>query len=288
MRTTPYRPEGNGSCERFNWTLTSMLGALPEEFKVEWTNCVNTLTYAYNCMRSNVTGFSPYYLPYGRHPLLPIDIEFGVMTPDLSETFTLKYVKELQRRLGYTFRKAAVFSIKEAQRSKKCYDKFAKSSKLEPVDLDLVRKKDFQEKHKIADHWEKNPYEVVKQRQDGLPVSVVSNNGQEQVLHCNILFPLHYQHETESNIDDIGELDSEGTAEQIKDGVHMSNLEDQPVYKGPQTQSHTKALMKANLIMNKYFQIDDMFSPATVIVRREPISSLIGHFLFLQAACVYN
>ena len=76
-----------------------MLGTLPKEFKVEWTNHVNTLTCAYNCMRNNATGFSPYYLLYGRHSFLPIDIECGVMTPDLSETVTLKYVKELQRRL---------------------------------------------------------------------------------------------------------------------------------------------------------------------------------------------
>ena len=138
--------------------------------------------------------------------MIPIDIEFGVMT--LSETVTLNYVKELQRRLEYAFRKAAAFSKKEAQRSKRCYDKFAKSSKLEPGDLVLVRKKGFQEKHKIADHWEKDPYEVVKQRQDRLPVFVVSNNGQERVLHHNMLFPLHYQCETESNIDDIGEFDS--------------------------------------------------------------------------------
>ena len=90
----------------------------------------------------------------------------------------------------------------------------------------------------------------MKQRQDGLPVFVVSNYGQEQVLHCNVLFQLHYQHETESNIDDTGKFDSE-----IQDDVHMSDLEDQPVYKGPQTQSYTKALMKVNLIMNKYFRL---------------------------------
>ena len=42
-----------------------MLGALPEEFKAEWMNHVNTLTYVYNCTRSNTTGFSPYYLLYG-------------------------------------------------------------------------------------------------------------------------------------------------------------------------------------------------------------------------------
>ena len=149
----------------------------------------------------------------------------------------------------------------------------------------LVRKKGFQEKHKIADYWEKYPYEVVKQKQDGLPVLVVSNNGQERVLHHNMLFLLHYQCEAESNIDDIGEFDSEGTPEQIQDDVHFHDLEDQPVYEGPQTRSHTKALIKANLIMNKYFQIDKTFSPATSIARSELIGSLVGHFLYLQAAC---
>ena len=33
LRTTPYRPKGNGSCKRFNQTLISMLGTLPDEFK---------------------------------------------------------------------------------------------------------------------------------------------------------------------------------------------------------------------------------------------------------------
>ena len=76
--------------------------------------------------------------------------------------------------------------------------------------------------------------------------------------------------------------------EQIQDEVHMSDLEDQPVYKDPQAWSCTKALMKANLIMNDYFQIDETFSPATSNAERELISSLVGQFLYLQAACVYN
>ena len=33
LRMTPYQPEGNGSCERFNRTLISMLGTLPDDFK---------------------------------------------------------------------------------------------------------------------------------------------------------------------------------------------------------------------------------------------------------------
>ena len=33
LRTMPYRPQGNGSCKRFNRTLISMLGTLPDDFK---------------------------------------------------------------------------------------------------------------------------------------------------------------------------------------------------------------------------------------------------------------
>ena len=90
LRTTPYWPEGNGSCERFNRMLISMLGTLPDDFKSKWTQHISPLVYAYNCTHSNATGFSPYYLLYGQHPLLPIDFEFGVFVPELPEAVTYK------------------------------------------------------------------------------------------------------------------------------------------------------------------------------------------------------
>ena len=118
LRTTPYRPEGNGSCERFNRTLISMLGTLPDDFKSKWPHHISTLVDAYNCTCSNATGFSPYYLLYGRQPLLPIDIEYGVFTPELSEAITYKYVQELKSRLEHAFNKANEFCQKEASRTK--------------------------------------------------------------------------------------------------------------------------------------------------------------------------
>ena len=63
--TTPYRPEGNGACERFNRTLISMIGTILEKMKLEWPQHVSTLAHAYNCMRNDVTGYSPYFLMYG-------------------------------------------------------------------------------------------------------------------------------------------------------------------------------------------------------------------------------
>ena len=60
-----------------------MLGTLPEKPKSTWREQVPTLVHAYNCTRNNATGFSPYYLMFGRKPCLAIDILFGTNTADL-------------------------------------------------------------------------------------------------------------------------------------------------------------------------------------------------------------
>ena len=81
--TAPYWPQTNGSCEHFNYTLTSMLGTLPVHAKKNWPKWVSNLTDAYNATVCYSTGFSPFFLMYGRTPILPIDVEFGVALPDI-------------------------------------------------------------------------------------------------------------------------------------------------------------------------------------------------------------
>ena len=61
LRTTPYRPQTNGQCEKFNSTLINMIGTLPSELKYNWQEHVNTLVHAYNCMDMTATNFSPHY-----------------------------------------------------------------------------------------------------------------------------------------------------------------------------------------------------------------------------------
>ena len=110
--------------------------------------------------------------------------------PELSEVITYKYIQNLKKRLENAFQKANAFCEKEAVRSKQHFDRTAKCSKLLPGDLVLVRRKGFTLKHKIADKWESEPYEIVSQCSDGLPVYTTMRNDIERMLHPKMLFPL--------------------------------------------------------------------------------------------------
>ena len=118
LRTTPYRPQTNGQCEKFNSTLIIMIGTLPVELKQNLQDHVNTLVHTYNCMESTATKYSPYYLMFEREPNLPIDIEFGLRTPDLISTSIQNYVEKLEKRLAWAFQKAQEVNEGEEKKQK--------------------------------------------------------------------------------------------------------------------------------------------------------------------------
>ena len=205
LRTSPYRPQTNGQCERFNSTLISMIGTLPPEAKQSWQTHVSTLVHAYNCTKNAATNFSPYLLMYGRKPLLPIDLEFGIRTPDIACKTTYKYNERMKHRLNWAYRKAQETSEKESKKNKERYDRKARCTHLQKGDLVLVRQKSFKGKHKIQDRWENEPYEVISQLRPNLPVYKVMKKGSDskpRVLHRNLLFPLLHKGDEITEVED--------------------------------------------------------------------------------------
>ena len=213
IHTTPYHPQGNGQCERFNSTLCNMLGTLSEEEKSDWKSHLGCMTHAYNCTKHASTTYSPYYLMFGRHPRLPIDVEFGLNKPNCSDNSSKsRYIQKLRRRLNYAFQKASKYSDQQANKYKHSYDKSVKGPQLHENDLVLVKIVAHKGRHKLQDRWELEEYVVIEQPIAGTPVYKVKpvNGDNVRTLHRNLLLPLGVKLEPDYESDDsILEEDSD-------------------------------------------------------------------------------
>ena len=205
LHTTPYHPQGNGQCERFNSTLCNMLGTLSEEEKSDWKSYLGCMTHAYNCTKHASTTYSSYYLMFGRHPRLPIDVEFGSPKTNSGDNSSKsRYIQKLRRRLNYAFQKANKFANQQAQKYKSSYDKSIKGPQLQEKDIVLVKIVAHKERHKLQDKWEPEEYVVVEQPIAGTPVYRVQpvTEGNIRTLHRNLLLPLGVKLEPDYNSDD--------------------------------------------------------------------------------------
>ena len=194
-RTTPYQPQGNGQVERFNRTLLSMLRALSEKQKSRWRDHLNKVFHAYNCTRHDSTGFSPFYLMFGRAPRLPIDIMFGLKPPVGYSTYP-EYVRNWRRAMKEAYDLVSAHAKKSALLGKQQYDKKVKhDTALCEGDRVLVR--NMTERGgpgKLRPYWEQEIYVVTQKRKD-MPVYEVKPEtgiGRSRVLHRNMLLPCSY------------------------------------------------------------------------------------------------
>ncbi|KAG2190783.1 hypothetical protein INT47_012934, partial [Mucor saturninus] len=101
--TSAFHPRTNGKCERLNGILKQMLRKYVHGAIHRWDEYLDTALLACRIRKHRTTGFSPFFLTYGREPRLPGDPLRPFMSADLPDdpqvlaTDALTYLRNLRK-----------------------------------------------------------------------------------------------------------------------------------------------------------------------------------------------
>ena len=188
-QTTAYHPQCNGQVKHFHQTLFRIIGKLALDKKVQWEQHLPELLQAYNSTSSAVTGYSPYYLMFGRSPCLPVDFYFPTKGAHVHSHCIPAYVEEVRKHFKEAYTEAHLQTNSEVEQQKRYYDKATSTMQLMPGDIILMKLDAFQEKRKVKDRWSEVEYVVTRQvTNDMSTYEVKDDGGNIKVAHHNRLF----------------------------------------------------------------------------------------------------
>ncbi|UYV65989.1 hypothetical protein LAZ67_3006074 [Cordylochernes scorpioides] len=134
--TTSYHPQTNGLTERLNRTLINMLSMYVNTDQKNWDEILPFITHAYNTTIQETTGYSPFFLMFGREPTSLLDdrnISVDIDKDDYDE-----YIKHHLDKINRTRKLVINNTIKTQERMKKNYDKKHMERSYEPGELVAV------------------------------------------------------------------------------------------------------------------------------------------------------
>ena len=184
---------GDGQTERINRTIINMLKTLNEIEKSRWKDHLPKLVFAYNSTINKSTGYSLFYLMFGRSSKLPIDSMLSVQNQDRSQKSYEKFVAEWTKNM----QQAAEIATKNAEKSraqnKLSYDQKIHGNDIEIGDRVLLRNLSERDgTGKLRSHWEDTVHVVMK-KTENIPVLDIKpldgKNTKSIRVHRNIIMP---------------------------------------------------------------------------------------------------
>ena len=135
IETTGWQPQAN-PVERVHRWINSSMTALSKSFVVDWDTYLHAVVFAYNVSESESTGYSPYFLTYGRHPRLPEDVMYGLSA---GESFQDEeaYGIDCSRALAVAFERVQQMQLKMASKNLSVREAKMKDVCFEPGDYVL-------------------------------------------------------------------------------------------------------------------------------------------------------
>lgn len=142
VRTSPYHPQTNGACERFNGTLKTMLRSLSEQFPDSWDTALPWVLFAYREVPVETLGCSPFELMFGRSVPGPLSLlkSAWLRETDLStaKQSVVEFMLNTRQHLRHALEIANQQATQERTKAKVWYDRRARLRTFKPGDKVLV------------------------------------------------------------------------------------------------------------------------------------------------------
>ena len=233
VTSSPYNPQCNGLCERFNGTLKQIIRKLCAERPTDWDRYLEAVLFAYREVPQGSLGFSPFELLYGRTFRGPMAILRELWTKDIPEgdvKTTYQYVVDLRNRIEETCRLAQESLAVSQGKAKKHFDAKARMRTLEVGDQVLLLRPT--SNNKLLLHW-KGPFTVTDKT--GPTDYRILIGGKEKVYHINLL-KRYYRRQTTITaaalvLEESGDDEDSGTGRDQKTEISVCENKQKETYK---------------------------------------------------------
>ena len=247
-RTTAYHPQSDGLAERWNRTLLGILATGVENRPEDWEDYVRKACMAYNTSVHATTGFTPFFLMFGRQARIPVDLMYGTAEPESVNSYG-EYATRLQESLTSAYEIARRSLGKKQERQAELYNKKMHGEPYEVGALVwLLNPQIPRGKSKKLHRWWTGPFKVVKKLSEvTYRIQHVSNRAKRLVVHfdrlkqCNPNVRLDTRHtQQQDNVEPVQQ--QQRLPSRYEFGTHLEVLdtdETDPVEEQSPSQSHT-------------------------------------------------
>ena len=224
VRISAYNSRANGVVERGHYIIREAIVKSCQGKIKDWPNKVPLAFFADKITTSRVTGFSPYYLLHGVHPVLPIDLfeatflVQGFKDSMPTEELLALRIRQLEKHpkdIEEAAKSLASSRMKSKEQFEKRYQKRITKKTFGPGDLVLIRNSEVEQElsRKVKPRYI-GPYRVVRQTRGGSYVlAELDGTVRRSGVAAFRLIPYISREDGWNSIEDIGvsNSDSDGS-----------------------------------------------------------------------------
>ena len=186
-RTTPYHPQTNGLCERFNGVLKLLLRMRVNQDLDDWDEQLPSALLAYRVSKQESTGVSPFELMYGREPKVSFDVRREGEERQKLIGGPAQYLTELKKRHNELRHYVTEKTEKAQSKQKRNYDKKFRVEQSRELEAgDIVLYKNFRATGLSQKYT--GPYRIVSKIEGNCEIESIED-GKRKFVHSNTLKP---------------------------------------------------------------------------------------------------